>query len=145
MLVWHGYEDWIGPWMGHALGTEFHPPFVTIGFSHDGETLAGGALFNGWNGANMDITIAGPGCMTRQAIETVYRYVFDQARAERMTARTARNNARMKKLLPRLGFKFESIARHWYGPDDDAIVYALFRDPAMRWLQRRTEDARDHI
>jgi len=107
-----------------------------MGFSKDGIGLHGAAIFNGWNGSNIDITIVGPGCLTRGNIRAAYTYVFDQLRANRLTARSARNNKRMLRLLPRLGFTWESVAKRYYGPEkrNDAIVFALFRENAEKWM-----------
>lgn len=136
MNVIVGHDEAVADWAGKRLGRPFTPPYVAIGFSRDGERLHGAAVFNGWNGANIDLTIYGPGCLTRGAIRAVYDYAFRQIGAARMTARTARTNKPMKRLIPRLGFEYEGVAKRYYGPErkDDAIVFGLFPERAKDWI-----------
>lgn len=147
MIVVYGEDAFVAEWAGGHLGKPFDPPFTAIGFSKDGATLSGAAVFNGWNGSNIDVTIYGPGCLSRESIRAVYEYVFGQIGAQRLTARTKRSNKRMQRLLPRLGFVHECVARRWYGPEraNDAIVAALFREAALRWLQRLPKEAAAHV
>lgn len=135
MIVVYGQDEIVGRWAGHALGAHINPPFVALGF-HDGEQLRGAAIFNGWNHANIDITLYAPGCFRRNTIAAVYDYAFTQIKATRITARTARNNKRMLRLLPRLGFTWEGVAKRYYGPArrQDAILFALFPEDAQKWM-----------
>ena len=136
MRIVYGEDQAVASWAGAVFGMTFTPPYSAMGFSKDGIGLHGAAIFNGWNGSNIDITIVGPGCLTRGNIGVAYTYVFDQLRANRLTARSARNNKRMLRLLPRLGFTWESVAKRYYGPEkrNDAIVFALFRENAEKWM-----------
>lgn len=123
----------------HRIHAVISPPYVAIGATRDGgETLCGGAIFNRWNGQNMDITIAGAGFMSRATIRAVYRYCFEQVGVRRVTAMTRRSNKAMRGLLPRLGFgkEAEGVLLRYYGPDraDDAFVFALFPEQASKWL-----------
>jgi len=137
LIIVYGQDALVGEWASKTLGREIVPPFVTMGFSRDGQNLHGAAVFNDWNGSNLEITIIGPGCLTRGNIRAVYSYVFGQIRANRLTAKTARNNKRMLRLLPRLGFTWESVAKRYFGPEkrNDAIVFALFRENAEKWYE----------
>jgi hypothetical protein len=130
-----GHDQAVAEWAGQNLGAAVCPPFVAIGFAKEGR-LAGACIFNGWNGANIDITIYGPGCLARSSIRTAYRYCFNQIGAQRITARTRRSNRVMRELLPRLGFTQEFVMIKYYGPmrADDAFVYRLTRFNAQRWM-----------
>lgn len=136
MIAIFAHDDAVGAWAGERLGVPFVPPFTAIGFSRDGSAIHGAAIFNGWNRSNLDITICGPRCLSRYAIGTAYRYAFRQLGANRLTARTARKNKGMQKLLPRLGFKFESVAQRYYGTtrDLDGLVYRLLPGDAEKWM-----------
>jgi hypothetical protein len=130
-----GHDADVGLWMSRMLGQPISPPFVAIGFIlHD--KLAGACIFNGWNGANLDITIFGPGCLQRSAIRTAYRYAFQQTGATRLTARTKRSNKLMRELMPRLGFVQEFVMIKYYGPmrADDAFCFRLTPFDAQRWM-----------
>lgn len=137
MRVLLGHDDAVAEWAGKRLGLRFSRPYVAIGFLDADGTLSGAAVFNGWNGSNIDVTVYGPRCMTRQTIAVVYGYVFRQLKANRLTARTARANKAMQRLLPRIGFKWEGIAPRYYGAGrkHDAIVYSLMPENAEKWMK----------
>lgn len=130
-----GHDAAVGEWAERMLGRPLCPPYVAIGFVRQG-VLAGAAIFNGWNGSNLDISIVGPGCLHRSTIRIAYRYAFRQCRANRLTARTRRDNKLMRALLPRLGFTQECVMPKFYGPmrADDAFCYRLTPFEAQRWL-----------
>ena len=93
----------------------------------DDRLYCGGAVFNNWNGANIDLTIAMDAPPTRGIIRALQHYVFVQSGATRVSALTRRSNKRVQKLLPRLGFAFEGTRKRYFGPHraDDAFAYGL--------------------
>lgn len=135
MNLVYGQDEIVAEWMGEKIGVKFVPPFVAIGAVKDG-ALCAGALFNNWNGANMDISLAAD-TLSRSAIRSVYEYAFNQARATRITALTKRSNKKMREMLPRLGFRLEGVSLRYFGPrrSHDAFRYFLFRDDATRWMK----------
>lgn len=132
-----GNDQLVADYISKGTGDKFAPPFVAIGFTWNNRVLCGGALFNNWTGSNIEVSIYGPGAMTRYALGVGCRYAFGQIGANRITARTRRTNKTMQKLLPRLGFIFEGTQKRYYGParEDDALVYALFPEGAEKWMQ----------
>jgi len=132
-----GCDRLVADWAGERLGRPFHLPYIAFGFSKDGNGLDGAVVLNSWNRSNIDISFYGPGTMARSSIRFTWDYVFNQLGAHRMTARTARSNKRMQNLCRRLGFTFETVAKRYYGPsrDEDAIVLALFREQAEKWMK----------
>lgn len=137
MKIVVGQDDLVARWAGQQMKETFHAPFIAWGFTKDGVTLQGAAIFNDWNGSNIEITLYAPGCFTRSTVAAVYDYAFRQLKATRLSARTARSNKRMQRLLPRLGFTWEGVAKRYYGPDkrQDAILYALFPENAQKWMR----------
>ena len=129
-------HDRIAQWVSEKVGYRICPPYVAIGATKDGASLCGGAVFNHWNGANIEITLASDGALTRGTIRAIYNYVFVQSKATRVSAHTRRSNKVMRKMFPRLGFTFEGVAKRFYGPDrsDDGFVFVLFPDNARKWL-----------
>lgn len=126
----------VANWAATKLNQPITPPYRAIGFAADGE-LVGATIFNDFNGSNIEITIYGPGCMTREAIRFCFDYAFRQQGVKRITARTRRDNVEMRKLFPRLGFIYEGTAKRYFGPDkgDDALLFALFPDAAEKWMK----------
>lgn len=132
-----GRDTEVANWLSGQISQPIVPPYVCVGFIKNGQ-LAGAALFNDFNFSNIELTIYGPGCMTRQAIRFVFLYAFDLLKVNRVSARTRRSNAVMRKLLPRLGFTYEGTARRYYGPEraDDALLFTLFPDSARKWMTK---------
>jgi hypothetical protein len=130
-----GQDEAVAEYVGRMLGMVIHPPFTAIGFLRDGD-LVGGAVFNGYNGANIELTLYCPN-VSRGTIRGMVHYAFVQLGCIRVTAKTKRANKRACRNLNKAGFQFEAILRRFFGPQtaDDAIVYRLDREIALpRWL-----------
>ena len=128
-------HDHIAAWVSEQIGYLISKPYVAIGAERDG-VLCGGAVFNNWNGSNIEITLASNRCLTRGTIRAIYHYLFIQSKACRVTAHTKRSNRAMREMFPRLGFEFEAVAKRFYGQNkqDDAFVFALFYENARKFL-----------
>ena len=125
----------VAAWVSDRLGTIIQPPYVAIGMTDDDRLYCGGAVFNNWNGANIEITVAMDRRPTRGVIRALQHYVFEQSKATRVTAHTRRANKKVRRLLPRLGFKFETTRERFFGPTraDDAFAFVLFPENARKF------------
>lgn len=136
----HGpqHREPVAQWVFANLGMRLAKPYDAVGIVRDGR-LIGGVVFNGYNGANVDLTIYGPGCISRRMLEAISRHVFIALQCTRATARTRRDNKLMHELLPRLGFRPEGTQPRYYGSkkEDDAVVYGVLARNCP-WL--RTND-----
>jgi len=135
-----GQNEYVGGIVGSALGVTFYGPYSSIGFLDDTGHVRGGAIFNNYNGSNIEVTVYAPNMATRGMIRAVMHYVFVQLGCNRMTARTRRNNKAAQKALPRMGFKYEATLQLYYGPgkNDAAVLYWIDRETAIeRWLNGR--------
>lgn len=135
MQLIFGHDAEVGAWAAQKIGIPLSPPFVAIGVADEKE-LRGAAIYNNWNGWQIEMSIYGPGCLTRGIIRSLLlAYPFDDIGAGRVTARTKRSNKAMQKLFPRLGFEMEGVLKRFYGPTkaDDAFIYRLDRQAAERW------------
>ena len=67
-----------------------------------------------------------------QLTERLAARLFDEAGARRLEAGTALDNAAMRRVLKRVGFRQEGILRRWYPSDDgagiDRVMYGMTRD-----------------
>lgn len=132
-----GHDQTIAEWIGGKIGKPITGPFTALGWVSDEGRLTGGAVFNGWNGSNINVTIYGPGAFTRDALRMGFRYAFWQLHAHRLTAITERQNHRMLKILPRLGFRHEAVLKHWFGPyrKNDGVMFRIDAPTAMKWMK----------
>lgn len=131
-----GHDETVARWVGEKLQKVLHPPYTAIGWIDGDGTLRAGAVFNGWNGSNVEVTIYGPRSFGKDAIRTVFAYAFNQLKANRLTATTERQNKIMRRILPRMGFVFESVQPKFYGPHkrNDGIVFRMLR-AECRWIK----------
>lgn len=135
-----GQDQIIATFVGQGLGLTFNPPLTTLGWVQElpGEKwrLVGGAVFNDYNGSNIEISIYGPQALNRQSLREALGYVFLQLKCLRLTAKTRRGNAKLRRLLPRLGFKWEGEMKNYFGPKraDNALVFRMDAGAAERWI-----------
>ncbi len=137
MRLVFGRDDEVAQWVAEHGGGIICPPYVAIGATKiDDGPLCGGAVFNDWNGANINVSLASDGGLTRGTVRGIYHYIFEQSKATRATAYTRRANKVMRNMLPNLlGFQFEAVLHRYYGPlkKDDAFVFALFPENARQF------------
>jgi RimJ/RimL family protein N-acetyltransferase len=129
LRVFFEESEAVAKWVMDRLGQKLAGPYWAIGVT-DGREICGGVVLNDWNGANIGITIYGPGCMRKTIIRGVFSYVFKGLEARRITARTLATNDRMAKILPRLGFVYECRQIDYFEAGD-ALQYRMLRD---EWL-----------
>lgn len=136
-VIW-GHDAEVADWAGAALGVKFQPPFTAFGILDASGRLCGASVFNDfYPGGNIEWTFVGARSLRRGIIREIVEYVFIKNRATRMTAKTRRGNSAVRRLLPKAGFAYEGTQKCYFGPDraDDALVFALFRADAERWLR----------
>lgn len=122
----------VADWAGGQLGVKFVQPYTTMGVIKDG-ALVGAAIFGDhYPNGNLELTYVGKGTLTRGVQDTILSYAFDYLSAARLTAKTARSNRLVCKLLPKAGFRYESTMKRYFGPTraDDAIVFVKY-NPAI--------------
>src|SRR5262245_60618272 len=118
-------------WIGRQLGIEFEDTADIIALLGPNAgrrgffLLIGGFVFTGRNACNVDMTVYGPGCMTRRTMRAASEYVFGTLGCARVTARCRRSNRVARRALEKAGFVYEGTQRHYFGPrdHDNAVVY----------------------
>jgi shikimate 5-dehydrogenase len=129
-----GQDEQVAAWVSENLGVTISPPFTAFGATRDGISYSVGVVFNRWNRSDLEITIYGPGGMSRGILSAIYQYAFVQCGANRLTAVTKRSNARMRKMLPRFGFQFEGTSKRYYDRNEDGMRYVLFPENGLKWM-----------
>lgn len=123
----------IAGWFGRFVGKPQFGPYAALGCLK-GDDLCNAALFNDYNGANIELHMAGT--ITRPLLRGGMRYAFRGLNVQRITAKPHRSNERLIKIVERLGFEREGVMKNYYGAssDDDAIVFRLDRRVAEKWM-----------
>lgn len=117
-------DERVARFISERLGQSFTPPYTVAGIERDGEIIAG-VLFNGFQGADIDVTAAGKG-WTRAFFRSVYEYVFTQLNCERMTFTT--QHEYVARLGEKLGGRREGLLRSHFGHGVDGIIVGVLRD-----------------
>ena len=105
----------------------FHPPYQAIGWENPAGELVGGAIFNRWNGASIELTIAGRGTVCRGSWRAMAHYAFEQLKARRVTVVVKAGNTRVREMAARFGFKPEAYLEGWF-TDDDGVMFGITKE-----------------
>lgn len=122
----------VGEWFGHKVGKFQHPPYSAMGWEDGMGELRACALFNDYNGANLEAHMFGR--VTRQALREAFRYAFRQVGVVRVTAKPFLSNVNLCVALERIGFVEEFTMKNYYGLGQHALVMRLDPGAAERWM-----------
>lgn len=135
MIVVTENPEGIANFVAQKLKITFWPPYLALGFVADNHRPMCAVVFNEYNGSNIEMTIyADKGGITRGVIRYISQYVFNQLKCRRLTVRTKKRNKFVLKLAPRVGFTYEHVASRYF-PDDDAVVFRMYREDC-RWIEQ---------
>lgn len=112
-------------------------PYSALGWVHK-EKIVGQCIFTDFTGANVEIHLYAPRIFNRKTIGDVYRYVFDQLKCVRLTAKPHCTNEKLLCLLERIGFVYEYTQEQYYKEGDeiiDAKVYKLTKATIPDWVK----------
>lgn len=134
-MILYGHDPTVAEWVGKINGRAFEPPYAAFGVIDREGTLTGGCVFTGFNGDSICFSMAGRAALSREALRETIRYVFDQLGCARLETNTRRSNKLTRKHAPRLGLKFEGVARRYYG-QEDGIRHSLTIDDLPAFKRR---------
>ena len=133
-----GYDKQIAKW---AFGKfKFNPtPYVmAIGVINDDKEVVGAALFQEYNGHNVELAYYGPNTLTPHIVRTLASVAMNGLHCDRMTVRTGKKNKALTKSIKKLGFVYEGIQRRFYG-NDDAVMFGLYGNNLARLAGTRIQ------
>lgn len=125
-----GHDKTVAEWVAAQAHSKAPcDPYTAFGFVDGNGRLAGGAVFTGYNGDMVELSLAGRAMATRSGWAAITSYVFDQLGCSRLQMHTRRSNRHVLRMLAkRLGVQYEGVARHYFGKDVHGVVYALTLD-----------------
>lgn len=132
----YGLDELVAEWVSQQLpGRPELKPCVAIGFAIEDRIIAG-AVFNNYRGGSIEWSMAATDkrWMTRRTLRAIFAYPFVQVSVRRLQVTVAKRDKRTRKMVQRLGFKFEGIGRKAMSDGSDAAVYSLLRHEAQKWL-----------
>lgn len=115
------------------LRIKIAPPCQAFGYLTDGGQAIAGVVVNDYTGSNCELTVvAEKGRIHIGVLRHIASHVFNKLGCRRATIRTRKSNKELLRIIPRFGFVFEHVAKHYYS-DADAVVFRMLRDEC-RWL-----------
>jgi RimJ/RimL family protein N-acetyltransferase len=125
----------VADWVGKLNGKPFDPPFSAFGVINSDGRLTGGFVFNNFTQTAVELSLAGRGIASRPAWRSVLHYVFVQLGCARLQVHTRRSNKAVASQAPKMGFRFEGVARRMYG-DEDGLCFSLTVDDLPKFKER---------
>lgn len=113
-----GQDQAVANWAFAAHGFKPTPVDAAIGIIETDGTLKGAALFQRFNGHDIDLSYYGVGTMTPGIVRSIARAALGLG-AQRVTVTTAQANKRFTRAILRLGFIHECVRKRYYGHRDD--------------------------
>lgn len=131
MMVLRNEDQIVTAYVAGQTGDQYSDVMRTLGILSSEGRLTGGFVLTNYTGTGIELSLAGNGCVTRFAWQAVGDTVFGELGCQRLSVTTRRTNKRVRKMAPRFGFKFEGIARRFYG-SEDGLVFSLLRNEAIQ-------------
>jgi hypothetical protein len=134
MQLLFGHDATVAKWAGERLGAPY-PNATAIGVIDDKGVLRGAILLEAWNAHTLELSLYSEGSIKPSIAKAFFEYVFVACSASRLQVHTERSNKVMRRIIPRAGFRWDGVAKNFYGPGRDALRF--YMTPAMcRWIKR---------
>ncbi len=118
-------DERVPAFVGARVERRIVPPYTAAGIESATGDIIAGAVFNGFTGNSVDVTIAGHG-WTKGFITEVGRYVFGQLGCLRMTVVT--EQLEVVRFAERLGGQIEGMLRNEFGKDRPGYLVGILRE-----------------
>lgn len=134
MPLLFGHDAEVAAWVEGKMQGRFVFPHIAIGMLDPQGVLRGAFVLCVHNIRTAELTLYSEGVVTNGMWKQFFRFVFRDLELARLQIRTDRRNKTVKKAAPKFGFRFEGVARDFWGPGEDALLY--YMSPAMcRWIR----------
>lgn len=121
----------VSAFVSGKTGDQYTDVMRALGILSQEGRIIGGVLLTNYTGFGVELTLAGKGCISRSAWQAIGDMAFGELGCERISVTTRKSNKRVCRLAPRLHFRFEGIARRFYG-SEDGVVYSMLRNEAIQ-------------
>lgn len=141
MRLVYGHDQQVAEWVAARIPQmESAADFgfcSAIGVVREDGTPLAGVVYSNYvprhRSLEMSFASASPRWLTKNLIQKLMSYPFDQLNCQRVTALTPRRAASARRFLDTFGFKREGLVRRGFG-DDDAVISGLLK---REWLRSK--------
>ena len=131
MILSDSHEGLVQQWLKEHHGVEaLQWPRLVLGIFDQG-VIVGAFVITLRCDTTAELHVFGQ--FSHETARAMFQRVFGSG-IWRLEVRTERSNKAVKKAAPKYGFRFEGVARDYYGPGRDAFCYAMTADEC-RWLK----------
>jgi hypothetical protein len=134
MPLLFGHDATVAKWVEERMDGVFVMPHVAIGMLDKNGVLRGGFVLTVHNASTAELTLYSEDVVTNGMVRGFFQWCFGQLGVHRLQIRTERTNKKAKRAAPKMGFKFEGVAREFYGPGEDALLFYMTPDHC-RWIK----------
>jgi hypothetical protein len=128
----HQHEATILDWLSRRYGVAvYQTPRAVLGVIDDEGVLRGCFVVTWKNDTTAELHLYGK--TSNDVWKAFFRLVFLEWGIWRLEVRTARNRHKMKRVIPKFGFRFHAVEREYYGPKQDAFAYTMTPNEC-RWI-----------
>jgi RimJ/RimL family protein N-acetyltransferase len=108
------------------------PVSQAIGVMNEKGEIIGAALFQDFNGYNVELGYYGPKTVSLGISRALAKIALGVFNASRVTVVTSKKNKRLMRGLIKIGFKLEGVQRCFYGHEDNnrntGVRFVMFKD-----------------
>lgn len=136
MMLLRNEPEIVSAFVAGQTGDQYCDVMRALGILSGEGRIVGGVLLTNYTGYGVEMTLAGKGCISRGAWQAIGDMAFGELSCQRISVTTRRSNKKVCRLAPRIGFKFEGIARRYYGREDGVVFSILLEEAKQRGLWR---------
>jgi hypothetical protein len=136
-VITTNHQDLLASWLCKRIGLTPTPAIRCIGRLNAAGTLMGVVGFDGYNGASVQMHVAGDGnWISRQLLWAAFDYPFNVMDCKVVFGLIPSGNRDAIRLNDHLGFQTDTVLPHAH-PDGALIVMVMYRE-GCRWLKAHT-------
>lgn len=134
-MMLFGHDADVVQWAEQKWGTSVgRVPDLAIGLLDPAGVLRGALMLTTENAATATLSVYSEGMITHGVAKSFFGLCFDEWGITRLQMRTQKSNKAIKRAAPKMGFTFEGVAKGYYGPGRDALVFYM-TPQSCRWIK----------
>lgn len=134
-------DEFVNAWVRKRLGWDLRDGRA-IGVMRDGQLIAGWVYHRTWPHAwELSVASTDPRWLSKKTLKIMFGYPFSQG-CERLQCLTVRGNKRARKVMERLGFKYEGMARKMGPNREDLACYSIMSDECNWYVKPEVENGK---
>jgi len=136
-----GEDELVSLWAFEKFKIFKMPVNMAIGVITPEGKIVGAALFQNFNGYNVELSYYGPKTLKLGIVRALFQTALFTFKATRLTVVTSQRNRAFMRGLQKIGFRLEGHQRCYYGVDDNkrntGVRFVMFRKQLIDFTKPR--------